>query len=722
MAFLVDFCTIDSPSLNANGALGIFWPFPTSGVFNIQITGTLTNNGAPYSFTTNETVNTSLPALLAYTYNKDLKAGTYTVVVTEQATNAQEVYNFTIIDVVAATSYINISATPGACSGTGSITFTYGNTEYVSMIYCLHLLSNPPTPANCNGGSGWLTAYNGQPVTVSGLAPGTYQLRLQGCKSCSPSPFIVNSVQVIPGTSVCNNGSSIITLDPPAPNSILITTTSVDTVCDTAVGVIYVDSISGQSPYTYSWTGPNGFTSTDEDLVQLEAGVYTLNVTDANGCTGTTSVTIVSVPDPNGCGGPVTCYKVENCNPDCFGTKIYYLTSSDLAGLVGYIINGLQIEGEVINPNDCWTVLETSAGESTPPSFPCYIDFNIGNPGIPLRFCEVLVNGNSIYTGPTTATDTAEFIINILTPGNIDSNFEVSTGSTPVSFNICATDFIYAGASVEVSFEWFDNGPKIWIPVSVVYQLDNGSPGTGCYVAETFLGYNTAFSSCETCQPVDCPAEPVYETVIQHPVKIFYEIKESACDITVVKQFATAYSNMLKKVKYGIADCCNGLNIGETWVNKQISSLQEKVITGYNCREIPMQGCSWLPLQGCELLTSNSDGVSILAIAGEDITFAKLVMLGNDGKLYLNNPFVITNYQRAVGFSTMDVLANNSTRILITGTITNPNWSLVTGAIYFAAGSGNITTIVPTTGISQAIGIAMNPTTLLVELKQPNIL
>lgn len=37
--------------------------------------------------------------------------------------------------------------------------------------------------------------------------------------------------------------------------------------------------------YTYLWSGPNGFNSTDEDISGLEAGSYTLTLTDANGCT-----------------------------------------------------------------------------------------------------------------------------------------------------------------------------------------------------------------------------------------------------------------------------------------------------------------------------------------------------------------------------------------------------------------------------------------------------
>ena len=102
--------------------------------------------------------------------------------------------------------------------------------------------------------------------------------------------------------------------------------------------------------------------------------------------------------------------------------------------------------------------------------------------------------------------------------------------------------------------------------------------------------------------------------------------------------------------------------------------------------------------------------------------YAKLVMLLSDGKVYLNQPLVTTNYQRAIGFTTTDVQMNHTTRILVNGIITNPNWTLTTGSIYFAAVNGGITSTIPTTGISQAIGIAMNPTTLYVDLKQPNIL
>ncbi|TVZ15043.1 T9SS type A sorting domain-containing protein [Maribacter sp. MAR_2009_72] len=48
----------------------------------------------------------------------------------------------------------------------------------------------------------------------------------------------------------------------------------------------------GKAPFSYSWTGPSGFTSNAMDLVDvMPESMYNVTVTDADGCTTTTSVT-----------------------------------------------------------------------------------------------------------------------------------------------------------------------------------------------------------------------------------------------------------------------------------------------------------------------------------------------------------------------------------------------------------------------------------------------
>ncbi|MBK9335973.1 MAG: choice-of-anchor L domain-containing protein [Lewinellaceae bacterium] len=59
----------------------------------------------------------------------------------------------------------------------------------------------------------------------------------------------------------------------------------------------------GTSPYTFSWEGPSGYTSMDENPVipnatPARSGTYTVTVTDVNGCTGTAEVSVTVHPLP----------------------------------------------------------------------------------------------------------------------------------------------------------------------------------------------------------------------------------------------------------------------------------------------------------------------------------------------------------------------------------------------------------------------------------------
>lgn len=47
-----------------------------------------------------------------------------------------------------------------------------------------------------------------------------------------------------------------------------------------STGEIDLTVSGGVAPFVYNWTGPGGFSSTDEDLTGLVAGTYTVTVTD----------------------------------------------------------------------------------------------------------------------------------------------------------------------------------------------------------------------------------------------------------------------------------------------------------------------------------------------------------------------------------------------------------------------------------------------------------
>ncbi len=116
----------------------------------------------------------------------------------------------------------------------------------------------------------------------SGLAAGQYALVIFDENFCQ-LPFVFNLIQPAPivldaQVSLYDGGFNI-----PCNGN-----------CN---GTIDLGISGGSSPYTVAWTGPNGFTSDQEELEDLCAGTYSVTVTDASGCEQT-QVVIMSEPNP----------------------------------------------------------------------------------------------------------------------------------------------------------------------------------------------------------------------------------------------------------------------------------------------------------------------------------------------------------------------------------------------------------------------------------------
>ena len=61
-------------------------------------------------------------------------------------------------------------------------------------------------------------------------------------------------------------------------------------------GEIDLTVTGGVGPFDIAWTGPNGFTSTNEDISGLASGDYSVTVTSAMGCTTTAQATATATP------------------------------------------------------------------------------------------------------------------------------------------------------------------------------------------------------------------------------------------------------------------------------------------------------------------------------------------------------------------------------------------------------------------------------------------
>ena len=58
-------------------------------------------------------------------------------------------------------------------------------------------------------------------------------------------------------------------------------------------GAIYITPFGGELPFVYEWSGPDGFTSTQEDLQDLAKGRYRLLISDAEGCSAESDTNLV---------------------------------------------------------------------------------------------------------------------------------------------------------------------------------------------------------------------------------------------------------------------------------------------------------------------------------------------------------------------------------------------------------------------------------------------
>ncbi|MDV6166885.1 PKD-like domain-containing protein [Flavobacterium sp. DG1-102-2] len=241
-----------------------------------QQTNVLCHGAATGSATVNVTGGTG-----AYTYiwaptggtaatATGLIAGTYTVTV-KDANLCTTTQSFTITEpatslTLTAGAQTNIFCS-GAATGSATVVATGGTGAYTYS---------------------WAPS-GGTAATATGLAGGTYTVTVTDANGCTATQ------------------SFTITQTP----SIVLNGTSTNISCfGGANGAATVSVIGGTAPYIYAWSSG----ATTNMISGLNAGVYTCTVTDANGCTATSSFTIYEQPQimATSVKTNVSCYGLAN--------------------------------------------------------------------------------------------------------------------------------------------------------------------------------------------------------------------------------------------------------------------------------------------------------------------------------------------------------------------------------------------------------------------------
>ena len=199
-------------------------------------------------------------------------------------------------------------------TGTYTVRVTNTNNCVFNATTAVTVNGNPTATASSNS-----PVCGGTTLNLIGGGVGTYSwTSSNGFISTAQSPTILNANISLSGTymlTVTNNGctstASVAVTVNPNPTA---TASSNSPIC-----VGNTISLSGGGIGTYSWTGVNGFTSTDQNpsipnATILSSGTYRITVTNVSGCTSTAMTSVTVNPNPTA--------TASSNSPVCVGNTI----------------------------------------------------------------------------------------------------------------------------------------------------------------------------------------------------------------------------------------------------------------------------------------------------------------------------------------------------------------------------------------------------------------
>jgi gliding motility-associated-like protein len=190
------------------------------------------------------------------------------------------VYTITVSDINSCigTSTINLSQPATLTTAVTSPTFSGGYN-----ITC-NGLTNGAINLNIGGGTSAYTytwtgpsSYSSTIQNPNGLGAGVYSVIVKDANNC----LVNNTI-----TLTQPNGFTTSITSPTVVGGYNITCNGQNN------GSIVLNVLGGTPAFSYAWSGPNAYNSSSQNLNSLVAGVYSVQVTDANGCRTNTAITL----------------------------------------------------------------------------------------------------------------------------------------------------------------------------------------------------------------------------------------------------------------------------------------------------------------------------------------------------------------------------------------------------------------------------------------------
>jgi len=266
--------------------------------------------------------------------------------------------------------FINLSEGPYTIIATNSLGCTASVDTVVLVNDAFQITDVIIVEPNCNGESNGSVDIN----VTGGTSPYTYSIT-PAVQPDNNDGFFQNLEDgvysfFVEGDNACIIDTLNVILN--EQDAILITGTVTPVLCfNQFQGAISLTIGGGNPIYTYSWAGPGGFTSTNQNISSLQSGTYTVTVTDAKGCTMVGSFTldnpaelmlnVVSSIDPTcngGSDGSITVFGSGGTGILKYGIGTAPLQLENIPGGYNFIgrSGGIYLL-RVVDANGCFTTI-----------------------------------------------------------------------------------------------------------------------------------------------------------------------------------------------------------------------------------------------------------------------------------------------------------------------------------------------------------------------------
>lgn len=245
-------------------------------------------------------------------------------------------------------------------------------------------------------------------------AAGTYTLK------------VTNSVNGCTSTASTTVSSSI---QPPTANATGGQITCVDTS-------VMLTVTTNASPATFSWAGPNGYSSSQQNPVVNMAGIYTVTVTNtADGCSNTATASVTpnnSAPSVSATGGLLTCAITSDtlgANSNAQGATFAWTGPNNFSSTQ---------QNPITNTAGTYTVVVTNPANGCTGSATASMNQNITPPGASATGETITCADTIAQLNATTNANSAAY--SWVGPGGFASGAQNPTTETPGVYTVTILD------------------------------------------------------------------------------------------------------------------------------------------------------------------------------------------------------------------------------------------------------------------------------------------